>query len=271
MPLTAPVIEPLGQLLEVTVADRTLERLWLTLPESEASRVAVARRFVEVRRTDAETLAEPVSVLLADGERDTSDVGVTTTLRVSVDVDESTGDDELDELCVITAVNDAVAQRDAADELLADRLMLGLLLLEALRAAVALVDGLLREEKVPEPDSMADAEALTVSDGRFVELAVWEDEALDETEELIETVPVAQTDGVAAAVPELVLEGNNIDSVAVVLTVADCSAEVLIDVVIVCVPETNAVTESSGDSEAELDVEKNSVTDAAVDADFQGL
>ena len=82
MPLTAPVIEPLGQLLEVTVADRTLERLWLTLPESEASRVAVARRFVEVRRTDAETLAEPVSVLLADGERDTSDVGVNTTLRV---------------------------------------------------------------------------------------------------------------------------------------------------------------------------------------------
>jgi hypothetical protein len=87
-------------------------------------------------------LAEPVSVLLADGDRDTIDVSVTTTLRVSVDVDESTGDDELDALCVITADNDAVAQRDATDELLADRLMLGLLLLEALRAVLGLVDGL---------------------------------------------------------------------------------------------------------------------------------
>lgn len=142
MPLTAPLIEPLGHSLEVTVADRTLERLWLTLPESEASRVAVARRFVKVRRADAEMLAEPVSVLLADGDRDTIDVSVTTTLRVSVDVDESTGDDELDALCVITADNDAVAQRDATDELLADRLMLGLLLLEALRAVLGLVDGL---------------------------------------------------------------------------------------------------------------------------------
>jgi hypothetical protein len=118
---------------------------------------------------------------------------------------------------------------------------------------------------------MAVAEALIVSDGRLVELAVGDDEALDETEELMETVPVTHAVVVAAAVPEVVLEGNMIDSVAVVLMVAECSAEAVIDVVIVCVPETNAVTEGSGDSEAELDEEKISVKDAAVDADFKGL